>query len=682
LLEDFLAILREETQGHFIGIIIYLGIAGTSFSEHKLYVIDGQQRLTTLFLMLFAIRQICEENGDTRNAFNFTNNYILNNEARVDDMRLKLKPLRGGNDVYFKIANQNFKDIHEEDKSTNLYKSYIHIYNFFKYRVREYSIDQIREAMRKLYLVDIPLCENDNPQQIFESINSKGSPLLAIDLVRNFVLMQLDGKDKDKLFESYWRKIENLFSSDGELEEFLRIFLINQSKKFVNKKNIYSSFRDYYNQSILLGNEMILGQILSFARHYDEIYFKDINLIHGELKNVLIEFRMIESVMPAPFLIEIYKLYKEQKLSSKLASACFNLIITFLLRRAIIGMNTSSITKLFTTLPSVIESYFEGIDYDEMYNRLVDRLIYMNLNGEQRMPSDYEIRDVLKDKEVYGLKNPLKIIFTKIENYNNSAPVDTSKLQIEHLLPQNGEKWAKSLNISEEEYQIQLNRIGNLTFASKSDNIAMSNNLFEYKKEILKNTGHLKINQNIINLEKWDIEEIEKRTHEMIDQIIFLYPYPDLSSISRYERNRPIRAPRKIESRLNNISPNEVSGRQIIHQDKIFDEKYSEASNRTRELYDNVKKYIFQLGPDISEQKQKYYTAFKKTNNIICIEIGKTFLKCSLRLNPIYYQLSEKIRDVTNIGHWGTGDLQLYIYNETDLNNFKFIFEDAYHKNS
>lgn len=683
LLLDFLAILKDESQGHFIGIFIYLANSVSSFSENQFHIIDGQQRLTSLFLILFALRQICEDNGDTKNANIFTNNYFTNNEARADDMRLKLKLLRGNNDVYLKIANHEFQQINEEDKETNLYKAYSYILNFFKSLVSEYSIDQIRDAMNKLSLVTIPLAQSDDPHQIFESINAKGSPLTAIDLVRNFVLTHLDDQERDKLIKSHWQKIEEKFPSK-DLQDFLRFFLMNQSKNFVNKKNVYKAFCDYYFRQIeQFDNKNILEQILSYAQYYHEIYFEDLNLITGELKNVLIEFRMIDSTMLAPFVIEIYKLYKEQKLSRIMTINCFNLLIIYLFRRSIIGLDTSAITRLFTRITNIIEPYYDGIDYDDIYQKLIERLIVKNLNTEQRMPNDVEIRDILKVKEVYGLKDSLKTLFTKIENHNNSAPVDTSKLQIEHILPQNGDKWVKSLNISEQEHQKQVNRIGNLTFASKSDNITMSNNLFEYKTKILKNTSHLKINQSIINLERWGVEEIEKRTDEIIDEIISLYPYPQISSIiENANSTRFSKSNRKTNSSINYNSINQTSSKRIIRSEKTLSEKYAEVSDEIRNLYDTVKDYILQLGTNISELKLKVYTAFKKTTNIICLEIRDTTIKCTFRLNPKDYSKIEGVRDVTNIGHWGTGDLQIILNNLSDLEKFKFIFDDAYHNNS
>jgi len=206
-------------------------------------------------------------------------------------------------------------------------------------------------------------------------------------------------------------------------------------------------------------------------------------------------------------------------------SEILNVINTYLLRRAICGLDTSDITRLFPLLLKDVMNECKG-DYKQVVEYLKKNLINKHRGKSARMPDDEMLRTMLEYANVYNLRFTLRIIFDKIETYNNPAPVDLSKLSVEHLMPQTPTKeWLEALEIDEETYERNLHRLGNLTLATKVDNSKMKNKPWEYKKEILSDTAHLTMNKAILEKEKWTVSEINERTTELIEQIIALYPY-------------------------------------------------------------------------------------------------------------------------------------------------------------
>ena len=235
--------------------------------------------------------------------------------------------------------------------------------------------------------------------------------------------------------------------------------------------------------------------------------------------------------MPAPLLMEMYHLYDTKDADGKtfITAVQFNEIIKlvniYLIRRAICDLDSNVISRLFPTILKDVLNECNGV-----YKYIVD-YTKKNLVNKQRgksahMPDDQFLKDYLKSANVYNTRLTLRIIFDRIEMDDNPAPVDLSKLNVEHLMPQTptGE-WLQELNIDEITYEKYLHRLGNLTLASKIDNSKMKNKPWEYKRSVLEDTSHLTINKKIIDIDKWNIEEIEKRTDYLIDKIIKLYPY-------------------------------------------------------------------------------------------------------------------------------------------------------------
>lgn len=525
-LEDMVSVMRGEYDNHFLGIMIYLDTA-IDFSARELSVIDGQQRLTTTFLTLYAVKELFRQQGEEEQIRNLEGQYLTNpfSSAR---MKYKLKPLVSDDEVYQCIVENRFDEI--QDTSSNVYKNYVYILQYLKELVvTGHTLNDVLMAMNKLYVVCVPISENDNAQKIFESINATGVKLTASDLIRNFILMDLPSDIQEEYYAKYWKKIEEYISGDSKkLELFFRMFLAVKNQNLPNKNAVYRLFVKWFKESEKSTKE-IFEEIVSYAEAYYTIYKRNLSEVDSNIRPALKEFRRILSDMPAPALMEFYLMCQKGLLAEKDMGQIIEIISSYLIRRSLCNFDTSSITRMFPTFMRDVIVDCEG-DYSNIVEVVKKDLIVKNAGNSMSMPDDAQLKELVLNANMYNVRSTLRIVFDRIEHENNSAPVDLSKLSVEHLMPQTPTKeWLEYLKVDEETYQKNIHRLGNLTLASKADNSAMGNKAWEYKNEILKSTSHLKINEELLETERWDIAEIEKRTLELIEKINELYPYPEVS---------------------------------------------------------------------------------------------------------------------------------------------------------
>ena len=530
-LNDLYRVLCGEYKNHFMGILIYLEKT-IDFGSREFSVIDGQQRLTTTFLTIYAIREIfrCNNNLD---AVGLLDGQFLTNMHCKDKIKYRLKPLVADDDVYRYIVEDRLADI--ENKDSLIYKNYIYIRGYLEGLVANgYTANDILLALNKLYIVCVPISEEDNAQKIFESINATGVKLTAADLIRNYLLMNLDSDTQDNYYRDYWRKIEESISNDSkDLEMFFRMYLAIKKYTLVSKNGVYREFIDWVE-----GNKSQTGdwfkELLDYAKIYKTINNAPIDSLDKFLWQPLTDFRKIKSELPISIVMEFYKLYNSGNISAEVLGDLVQSINIYLLRRSICDMNSQNISKLFPTILRRILDKCDG-DYSEIVAILNQEMVGNNAGTSgSYMPTDIQMHDILLNANVY--KRPaLRIIFDRLELTDNPAPVDLSKLSVEHLMPQTPtEEWLEELDTTEEEYMTNLHRLGNLTLATKPDNSKMSNQLWDYKNEILKSTAHLKMNMELLSIPKWTLKCISERTESLIKRICQILPYPevDLSAVT------------------------------------------------------------------------------------------------------------------------------------------------------
>lgn len=528
LFRDLESVLSNEYSNHFLGTIIYTD-RSISFSERQFTIIDGQQRLTTVFLILYAIKALMQENNDIEKIKELEENYLINKNNSNNESQYRLKPYVSDDDVFKEIVEDRVDKI--EDKQSNVYKNYINILSYIRKLNGDYSLDEIIAGLNKLNIVCIPLYPDDSAQRIFESINSTGVKLTASDLIRNFLLMDLNNNEQEEYFNKYWMEIEKNISSDPKkLESFFRVYLAIKNKKLPAKRSIYNEFKRWYYQNSELSLKDIFKDIIKYSNYYNEIYHTEINKIDKALREPIKEYRIIGSELPAPLIMGFYNLYQNDEINKEQLSELISIVNNYLVRRSICDLDTKSITKLFAPLLSDVIDYCRG-DYNLIVESLIHNLIVRNKNDSMFVPDEVQLYDMVLNSNVYKNKNVLRIFLDKLEHDQNPAPVDLDKLNIEHVMPQNPRnEWYDILNVDQETYERNVNRLGNLTLASISDNSRMQNRLWDYKNKILATTSHLKINKEILEIDQWTIEEIDKRTKNLINEINRLFPYPKIEN--------------------------------------------------------------------------------------------------------------------------------------------------------
>lgn len=525
-LNDLENVLKGNYKNHFMGIVIYLEKA-IDFSSRELSVIDGQQRLTTTFLILYAVKELFKKNKEYTRVEQLEGQY-LTNPYHSDKIKYKLKPLVSDDDVYRCIVEDRMDDI--QDKGSLILKNYYYICDYLNsLLIKGYSVNDMLMALDKLYVVCVPISEEDNAQKIFESINATGVKLTAADLIRNYLLMDLQSDIQEAYYAKYWKNLEENVSQDSKiLEMFFRMFLAIKTYILIPKNGVYRGFIDWVDVKGI-DTKDLFEELLEYSKIFSLLFNTDINKIDKKLKDVIVDFRKINSDLPMAIIMEFYHLHRQQKIGTETLAKLVSSVNSYMIRRSLCDMNSQNISKLFpTVLKKVIEKCNDN--YDDILMVLNQEMVG-NLAGTSGsyMPTDKQMMEMLFNANVY--KRPaLRIVLDRLELDNNPAPVDLSVLSVEHLMPQTAtEEWLEELDTDMETYLDNIHRLGNLTLATKSDNSKMSNLKWEYKNVILKDTAHLTLNMELIPIEKWDLNRINERTAILIEKICAAYPYPEVN---------------------------------------------------------------------------------------------------------------------------------------------------------
>jgi len=305
------------------------------------------------------------------------------------------------------------------------------------------------------------------------------------------------------------------------------MYLAVKTYTLVPKNDVYRSFVGW-NEQQGLEIEELFKDLLEYAQIYYGVARKDIKELPSDVQVAITDFRKTASDIPMSIIMEFYRYYRDDKISSKILGDLIGAINAYMIRRSICDMNSQNISRLFPALIKKIEEKCK-MGYESIVQILNQEMVGNNANTSgSYMPTDKQMQEALYNANVY--KRPaLRIILDRLELHDNPAPVDLSKLSIEHLMPQTPtEEWLEELNTDEEAYYENLHRLGNLTLAAVHDNSVMGNMGWAFKNEVLKGTGHLTLNMELSSINKWNLDEIEKRTINIIERICEVYPYPDV----------------------------------------------------------------------------------------------------------------------------------------------------------
>lgn len=648
-LEDLGNILNERYRSHFLGIFIYLEKT-INYASREYSVIDGQQRLTTTFLLLYAIKHLLIDEGNIEEAERLNGQFLINPYS--ENVKYKLKPSVSDDEVYKCIVENRLEDIKDKNNS-NVYMNYEYIINYLKKSIStNYKLTEILDALRHFYVVVIPVSEEENLQKIFESINATGVKLTSADLIKNYLLMNMPSIDQENYYSKYWKKIEeNVSKESRELEVFFRMYLAIKKYELVSKSNVYKEFV-FWTEKNLISTLNLFEDLLQYAKIYYFIRKQNIDEIPKELKEQIIDFRKINSDLVLPLYMELVKLYKNSQLNIEKLNKCMLIINSYMVRRSICDFDSQNISRLF---PSVLKKVIEKCNqnYERVETVLSQELVAKNVNTSKSfMPTDGQMEELLSEANVYQ-RPALRIILDKIEMADNPAPVDLSSLNIEHLMPQTPtEEWLEELDTTKEEYDTYLHRLGNLTLAAKSDNSKMQNYMWDYKNEILKSTGHLKLNSDLLEIQRWNFEEIKKRTKKLIARICEIYPYPKINLSDIHDEDEDI---------VNESTALETSKK------KLFEDKdISYQKNKIIKTKDDLNGYIFNSSKRYFQGKREKYWFGYRVKNLeeisMCCEKyqvlvcrGKNTITISIPIPFI-----EQIKDCLNYSLDNSGEISHY----------------------
>lgn len=529
LYDDCISVIKSKYATHFFGTIV--SIYNESGRNREYLIIDGQQRITTVSLMLLAIYNILKSGRLNANGIikeKIMNQYLINQYIE-DDRKLKLRPIKDDRVAFEKL----FDDEYIADSNITL--NYQYFYN--RILEGEISIDEIYSAIEKLMIVEIELKNGeDDSQLIFESLNSTGLDLSDADKVRNFILMGQSFKKQEELYNRYWNKVEK--NTLYGVTNFIRDYMTMKENKISNINKIYVNFKRYINENNI-DIEICLKDMLLFSKYYNKILTNTVGI--REVDKKLQRINKLEVTVLYPFLLEVFYDYFNDLINDTQLIEIVAILESYIFRRIMCGVATNALNKVFMNLGKEIKKHEQ---YKEKYVDIL-KYILINKKSTQRMPNDKEFQKNFYEENVYSWKSKNKIyLLERLENYKNNERVDierlieTNELTIEHIMPQELNKnWREMLGQGFEEiHNKYLHTIGNLTLTGY--NSSMSNRSF-YDKKNMKNgfkDSRLKLNKYLLLADKWNEKSILKRTELLFSIALDIWQYPS----TNYVEERPI----------------------------------------------------------------------------------------------------------------------------------------------
>ena len=546
LFRDIEKIAVSDTRStHFLGTIVYVFGENTNANYNEFIIIDGQQRLTSIMLLLKAIM----DSTESQELKDEILEDYLTNKRGPERYRIKLKPMKSDSDAYRQLLDNSY----DEDNPSKIIQNYRLFMDLIL--SSSLSIEQIYQGILKLEIVYIQLTANsENPQLIFESLNSTGMDLTQADLIRNFLLMGESYDRQEELYRKYWLILENTLP-DTYISDFIRDYLTLKNNSISKKDAVYQAFKDYYLDKTDHNIENFFIELISYAKYYG--WFKYCNSSNNDINNRLSQIQQLKSTVVYPFLLYVFEeCYSVQRISEEDLCDILDIIISFVIRRLICEFPTNALNKLFAALPRELS--------EKNSINLTDNLAaaLMQKTGKSVFPRDNLVIDKLQTRDFYNFKHS-KFVLSQIENSMSKEQILLEDVTIEHVMPQTlSDKWKvdlgkRYLDIHEK----YLHRIGNLTLTGY--NSELSNSSYDVKRKVYHNSN-IKMTRAISEYDHWSAEEIEERTLMLSKQIteIWALPYTD-STLSAEEY-------RTVYDIMDNVDVTGRTIKEVVIMDEIF----------------------------------------------------------------------------------------------------------------
>jgi len=650
LLHDILeAGKNDKINAHFIGSIVYVhDDVYTASGLTELTIIDGQQRLTTITLIYITLYRLAKRIGNQMLVNRIQRTYLIN-EFAPETEKLKLKPTDNNRDALTHLLVSNDGD---EFKG---YSRIIENFNYFKTSINEDNYETVQRGLAKLIFVDIALDrQKDNPQRIFESLNSTGLELSQSDLIRNYILMGLTRTNQDKIYKNYWDVIERNAKDEtlnkSRVSDFIRDYLTLKNKEIPNKGDVYAKFKEQYPTTTIEQLELILTELKSLVKYYNKL-INPRNEPDKEIRAQLEYINRLEINVAFPFLMKVYEDYSNSIIDKITFTAILSLVQSFTWRRFILGLPTNALNKIFMSLYDKIEpnNYLISIQ-----KSLLQR------SGVQRFPRDIETTNALKEKDVYNIKPKNRTyLLERIENYQNNEHVvieGNSDITIEHIYPQNPDpKWKLELGVEEYNFikENYLNTIGNLTLSG--NNGKLGNKSFSEKREMNvdnKEQGYkfsrLWLNRHLKEITTWNKSEIERRADLISERFLRIWGIPEL----------------QVEPETSNDEVNIFDAEDPKHKKLeyaiFFDQKLE--VTQVAKLYIEVFKQLFNLQPET------FFTSEIGTRISLTKNPQEDELRQAVALNDTYFMEA----NIDNVGKFDRIKQALTIFGFEDELSIKY----------
>ncbi len=526
---------NDQIEGHFIGSIVFVQDGIYTTNHNELLIIDGQQRLTTITLLLTALRDHLNDEDEFLEKFSrqkIQNRYLINSDEK-GDKKFRLILSDSDKDTLLSLID---KDKRKPSKPSS---KIVENFKLFEEWVSNTNkLETIFKGLEKLMVVEISLERGkDNPQLIFESMNSTGKDLTQTDLIRNYILMGLEPEKQKIFYKKYWRAMEENFKQSEKqskredlFNKFVRHYLTIKTREIPNINKVYVAFKRYQ-QERGIETEVLLQDLQKYCGYFCQIVFKVFKKEADKDLNKALGFLVdLEMDVIYPLLLELYSDYSDGVLSKQDFIPIIYLTESYICRRAVCGLGTNGLNKIFASFTKKInkDQYLESI-----------KAHFLSLETTKgKFPKDSEFKNLFITIDFYNLKEK-KYFFERLENFNTKEPVNTQECTIEHIMSQTlTEEWERDLG---ENFQAihnkYLHTIGNLTLTGY--NSKYSNNSFQEKQGMeggFKDSP-LRLNQSLKDLESFGEKEIEKRANDLADLALKIWTYPklDAETLEKYK---------------------------------------------------------------------------------------------------------------------------------------------------
>jgi uncharacterized protein with ParB-like and HNH nuclease domain/predicted transport protein len=628
---------NDQIAVHFVGSVVYIE-SGLSQVTHQapLLVIDGQQRLSTVTLILAAL---AEAVADTEPLDGFSQrkirNYFLLNPEESGDRHFKLLLSQTDRASLTAIVGGT-----EQAKEHSL--RIVASHALFRRWIIEAkgNLATICKGLAKLVIVDVALSrDQDNPQLIFESMNSTGKELSQADLIRNFILMGLEPKLQTRLYEEFWRPMEVDFGQEAygtHFDGFMRHYLTVKTGEIPNINAVYDAFKAHARwsrDSSMDDNahiEVMVRDIRDYAR-----YFCAMALgaeVEPDLKRAFHDLRELKVEVAYPFLLELYHDYAQGLLRKDDFARSVRFVEAYVFRRAICAIPTNSMNKTFATLskPLKKDRYLESIEAQLLL-----------LPSYRRFPKDDEFRRDLQTRDLYHFRSR-SYWLRRFENHDRKEHVPVDEYTIEHILPQNEQLssiWQCALGPGWRRIQqTWLHTLGNLTLTGY--NSEYSDRPFAEKRDMDGGFKHspLRLNKGLGQLENWNEDSIKTRAEDLAERAVQVWAGPLLEAnvLAAYQPRQDLNQTYSIQNHPNLLAP------------------------ALRPVFEAFRKAVLALDPCVTEEFLKLYIAYKAETNFV--DVVPQAKRLRLSLNMSFAGVSDPkglCKDVTGLGRWGNGDIEV-----------------------